>query len=35
MDRLEALARETGARVVRQHVREDFDAMPAFPAAMD
>jgi glyoxylase-like metal-dependent hydrolase (beta-lactamase superfamily II) len=35
MDRLEVLARETGARVVRQHVKEDFDAMPAFPAAMD
>lgn len=35
MDRLEALATATGARVVRQHVKEDFQAMPAFPAAMD
>jgi glyoxylase-like metal-dependent hydrolase (beta-lactamase superfamily II) len=30
-DVVEALAAETGARVVRQHVAEDFAAMPAFP----
>jgi glyoxylase-like metal-dependent hydrolase (beta-lactamase superfamily II) len=30
MDRIEALA-ATGVRVVRQHVPEDFAAMPAFP----
>jgi glyoxylase-like metal-dependent hydrolase (beta-lactamase superfamily II) len=35
MDKIEALARETNARVVRQHVREDFDALPRFPAALN
>jgi glyoxylase-like metal-dependent hydrolase (beta-lactamase superfamily II) len=35
MDKIEALAIATNARVVRQHVIEDFEAMPAFPAAMD
>lgn len=35
MDRIEALATATNARVVREHVIEDFRAMPAFPAAMD
>ena len=35
MDKIEALARETGARVVRQHVQEDFAALPAFPAALN
>jgi hypothetical protein len=29
--RVEALARETNARVVRQHVPEDFEALPRFP----
>ncbi len=35
MDRLEALAKQTGARVVRQHVIEDFEAMPKFPAGLE
>jgi len=35
MDKIEALAAETSARVVRQHVPEDFEAMPVFPAALD
>ena len=34
MDKVEALARDTGATVVRQHVPEDFDALPRFPAAL-
>jgi N-acyl homoserine lactone hydrolase len=34
-DKIEALARETGARVIRQHVPEDFAALPAFPAYLD
>jgi N-acyl homoserine lactone hydrolase len=33
-DAVEALAAETKARVVRQHVTEDFDAMPKFPQPM-
>ncbi|HEY8618439.1 N-acyl homoserine lactonase family protein [Phenylobacterium sp.] len=33
-DRVEALARETGARVVRQHVPEDFESLPRFPAPL-
>ncbi len=35
MDKVEALAKKTNARVVRQHVVEDFDALPKFPAALD
>lgn len=35
MDKVEALAKSTGARVVRQHVPEDFTSLPAFPAALD
>lgn len=35
MDKVEALASETGARVVRQHVPEDFAALPAFPASLE
>ncbi|RYF87844.1 MAG: MBL fold metallo-hydrolase, partial [Caulobacteraceae bacterium] len=35
MDAVEALARETGAMVVREHVQEDFDALPTFPAGLD
>lgn len=35
MDKVEALATETGARVIRQHVPEDFDALPRFPAALN
>ena len=31
---VEKLAAETKARVVRQHVPEDFDALPKFPAAL-
>lgn len=31
MDKVEALAASTHARVVRQHVPEDFAALPAFP----
>ena len=32
MDRAERIVRETGARVVSNHVRAHLDAMPAFPA---
>lgn len=35
MDRVEALAKETGARIVRQHVPSDFATMPVFPAALE
>jgi N-acyl homoserine lactone hydrolase len=35
MDKIEALARESGALVIRQHVQEDFDAMPRFPEALN
>jgi glyoxylase-like metal-dependent hydrolase (beta-lactamase superfamily II) len=35
MDKVEALARETNARVVRQHVAEDFDSLPRFPEALN
>lgn len=34
IDKLEALAAETQARLVRQHVPEDFAALPAFPEAL-
>lgn len=34
MDKVEALAKETGAWVVREHVVEDFQKMPQFPEAM-
>ena len=34
MELVEALAKETGARVVLEHVPEDFAAMPKFPEAM-
>ncbi|MDX2237393.1 MAG: N-acyl homoserine lactonase family protein [Hyphomonadaceae bacterium] len=34
MDKIERIAAETGARVVRQHVPEDFDALPRFPEAL-
>ena len=33
-DAVEALAAREGARVVRQHVPEDFTSLPAFPAAL-
>lgn len=35
MDKVEALAKAAGARVVRQHVAEDFTAMPAFPKPLE
>ena len=35
MDKVERIAAETSARVVRQHVQEDFNALPAFPAALN
>jgi N-acyl homoserine lactone hydrolase len=35
MDKVETIAASTGARVVRQHVIEDFQAMPAFPAPLN
>lgn len=35
MDKVEALIASTHARVVRQHVIEDFDALPRFPAALE
>ena len=34
MDMVEALAKETKAKVVLEHVPEDFDALPKFPAAL-
>lgn len=34
-DYAEALAADTGARVIRHHVPEDFNAMPAFPEALE
>lgn len=35
MDKVEELARANKAQLVRQHVPEDFAALPAFPAALD
>jgi glyoxylase-like metal-dependent hydrolase (beta-lactamase superfamily II) len=35
MDKVERIASETGARVIRQHVPEDFAALPTFPAALN
>ena len=35
MDKVEQLASETNARVVRQHVPEDFNALPRFPQALN
>lgn len=35
MDKVETLATETGARLIRQHVQEDFDSLPRFPAALN
>jgi glyoxylase-like metal-dependent hydrolase (beta-lactamase superfamily II) len=34
MDLVEALAKETKAKVVLEHVPEDFDSLPKFPAAL-
>jgi N-acyl homoserine lactone hydrolase len=35
MDKVEALAKATNAKVIRQHVPEDFAALPKFPAAAE
>ena len=35
MDKVEQLADETGARIIRQHVAEDFAALPRFPEALN
>lgn len=35
IDKLEEMIADTGARVVRQHVRSDFEAMPEFPLYLD
>ena len=35
MDKVEALATANNARIVRQHVPADFEAMPKFPAALE
>jgi N-acyl homoserine lactone hydrolase len=35
MEKVEQLASETNARVVRQHVPEDFNALPRFPQALN
>ncbi len=35
MDKVEALAAATHARVIRQHVSEDFEALPRFPDALN
>jgi N-acyl homoserine lactone hydrolase len=34
-EKVERIASETGARVIRQHVIEDFTSLPAFPAALN
>lgn len=34
MDKVEALAKEHNARVIRQHVPEDFATLPAFPTPL-
>lgn len=33
--KVETMATETGARVIRQHVTEDFASLPTFPAALN
>lgn len=35
MDKVEALAERLDARIIRQHVAEDFAALPAFPSPLD
>ena len=35
MDKVEALAASTSARVIRQHVPEDFNSLPKFPKALE
>lgn len=34
-EKVERIASETGARVIRQHVPEDFNSLPTFPAALN
>jgi N-acyl homoserine lactone hydrolase len=34
-EKLETIATETNARVIRQHVSEDFTSLPTFPAALN
>lgn len=34
IDKVEALAKDTGARVIRQHVPDDFEALPRLPEAL-
>jgi len=35
MDKIDRLVEETGARVIRQHVPEDFESLPRFPEALN
>ena len=35
MDKVEALQKETGAKLIRQHVDVDFNALPAFPMPLE
>jgi N-acyl homoserine lactone hydrolase len=35
MDKVEALARETGAKLVRQHVPRDVETLPVFPVVLE
>jgi N-acyl homoserine lactone hydrolase len=35
MDKIDQLATQTNARVIRQHVPEDFNALPRFPEALN
>lgn len=35
MEKVERIAAETNALVIRQHVQEDFDALPRFPEALN
>lgn len=35
MDKVERIAMETHARVIREHVPEDFETLPHFPQALD
>lgn len=35
MDKVEAVAKDTGARIIRQHVSEDVASLPAFPMPLE
>jgi len=35
MDKIERIAAQNNARVIRQHVQEDFDSLPRFPEALN